>query len=369
MRAGQGTPLSWPLLVSAAEASGDLLGAPLVRELLRRRPALHVTGIAGPSLRAAGVVPLGRVEDLGAAGFVELLPALPRVLHLRRRLQAALQQGRPRVAVLIDAPDLHLSLHGPARRAGVRAVQLVAPQFWAWRPGRARKLATVVDQVLCLFRWEVDALRAHGADARWVGHPILERLAATARPARDPSRLRLALLPGSRAAERGRCLPAFLEAARRLSGGEAVEVVLSAPVGTRAPEGVLVDPRPGAEVLAGADVALVAAGTATLEAALLGVPTVCAASLHPISAAVARRFLVVDHVALPNIILGREAIAEVVQDLSPEALGAPLDLILADPEAARARAGAVAEELAERLGPPGFATRAADAVLELGDWP
>ena len=128
--------MSWPLLVSAAEASGDLLGAALVRELLARRPAMHVCGLAGPELRAAGALAIGRAEDLGVAGLVEVVPALPRVLSLRRRLQAALNEGRPRVGVLIDAPDLHLRLHRAARSAGVRTVQLVAPQFWAWRPGK-----------------------------------------------------------------------------------------------------------------------------------------------------------------------------------------------------------------------------------------
>jgi lipid-A-disaccharide synthase len=360
--------VSWPLLVSAAEASGDLLGGPLVAEISNRRPDMHITGIAGPALRAAGVAPIGRVEDLGAAGLVEVLPALPRLIRLRRRLQAALNEGRPRVSVLIDAPDLHLALHGPARRAGVRTVQLVAPQFWAWRPGRARRLASVVDRVLCLFRWEVDALAAHGADAVWVGHPVLERAQAMTRTG-GRERLCLALLPGSRTAERARCLPAFLAAAQVLAAERDLDVVVSGPLGTRMPDGVRLDPRPGLQVLAAADVALVAAGTATLEAALLGVPFVCAAALHPISAAVAKRLLSVDHVALPNIILGRRAIPEVVQDLSVQALAPPLRPFLEDPLAGQIHSRMLAEELRSALGPPGFAARAADAVLELGDRP
>ncbi len=360
--------MSWPLLVSAAEASGDLLGGPLVAELRRRRPDLHVAGIAGPAMRAAGVLPLGRVEDLGAAGLVEILPALPRIIRLRGRLQAAMRQGRPRVAVLIDAPDLHLALHRPARRAGVRAVQLVAPQFWAWRPGRARRLASVVDRVLCLFRWEVDALAAHGADAVWVGHPVLERMRSVSRST-GRERTVLALLPGSRTAERARCLPAFLAAARALGAEGELDVVVSGPVGTSLPVGVRLDPRPGIDVLADADAALVAAGTATLEAGLLGVPFVCAAALHPMSALVARRLLGVDHVALPNILLGRRAFPEVVQDLSVDALTKPLRPFLEDPLAGQIHGRMLAEELKERLGPPGFAARAAEAVLDLGDRP
>ena len=351
--------MSWPLLVSAAEASGDLLGAALVRELLARRPAMHVCGLAGPELRAAGALAIGRAEDLGVAGLVEVVPALPRVLSLRRRLQAALNEGRPRVGVLIDAPDLHLRLHRAARSAGVRTVQLVAPQFWAWRPGRAKTLGVLADRVLCLFRWEVEALRAHGADAVWVGHPVLERVGARRLGGRG--RPRLALLPGSRSSERARNLGAFLAAAEQVD----VDVVVSAPTGTPVPDGGVVDARPGLEVLRDCDAALVAPGTATLEATLLGVPTVCAGGLHPVSAWVARRLLATEHVALPNIILGRGAIPEVLQDLSVARLRTALESAL-KPASAEA-AAPLAEELRDALGPPGFGARAADAVLELGD--
>jgi len=148
-----------------------------------------------------------------------------------------------------------------------------------------------------------------------------------------------------------------------------LDVVVSGPLGTPVPAGVRLDSRPGIEILADADAALVAAGTATLEAALLGVPFVCAAALHPISAVVARRLLEVDHVALPNILLGRRAIPEVVQDLSVSALVKPLRAFLEDPLAGQIHGRMLADELRERLGPPGFAARAADAVLELGDRP
>lgn len=337
------------MVVSAAEASGDLLGGPLVEALRVRRPNLHVTGIAGPAMRAAGVTPIGRTEELGVAGLVEVVPALPRVLRLRRRLQAALA-SKPRVAVLIDAPDLHLRLHGPARALGVRTVQLVAPQFWAWRPGRAKALASIADRVLCLFRWEVEALRAHGADAVWVGHPVLER--TQSRAPTGQGRPRLVLLPGSRGHERRRCERAFAAAATAL--GDSVEVHVA-------------DAKNGLELLRAADLAVVAPGTATLEAALLGVPLVCAGALHPVSGFVARRLLAVDHVALPNLVLGRAAVPEVLQDLSVPALLAPLRPILADLAAAQQRAQELADELRAALGPPGFAARAADAVLDLAE--
>ena len=225
-----------------------------------------------------------------------------------------------------------------------------------------------MDRVLCLFRWEVEALAAHGADAVWVGHPVLERVRRVTRSA-GRERPCLALLPGSRSAERARCLPAFLGAAQVLAAEPELDVVVSGPLGTPVPAGVRLDSRPGIEILADADAALVAAGTATLEAALLGVPFVCAAALHPISAVVARRLLEVDHVALPNILLGRRAIPEVVQDLSVSALVKPLRAFLEDPLAGQIHGRMLADELRERLGPPGFAARAADAVLELGDRP
>ena len=354
-------------LLTAAEVSGDQLAGPVLAELAIRRPELTWTGFGGACMqRAPAFRPLGDVRDLSGAGLVELLPTLPRLLRGRARLARALRR-RPRLAVFVDAPDLHLPLARRARRAGVRTVQLAAPQFWAWRPGRARFLAEHLDLVLCLFAFEARRLMRAGARAVHVGHPLADRLAAPGPPA-PPRRSAgpvLAVLPGSRPSEVGRHLEPFVRAARGALAGRAGEIVVPWRLATPPPPlaGVRFDPRPGADVLAEADAALVAVGTATLEAAALGTPTIAAARLHPATFAVARRLLRTRWTALPNVLLGERAIPEHLQDLG--GLRGDLRRLLDEPAEAAERADDVARRLRAELGPAGFAPRVADCLLPL----
>ena len=345
------------LLLSAAEPSGDALAGPLLDALLRERPHLAVAGVTGPAMRAAGgsaLTSLADVGDLSAGGLVELLPQAPTLLRTRRLLRRAVD-GRPDGVVLVDAPDLHLPLLARAKGRGLPAVQVVAPQFWAWRPGRAGRLARIADRVLCLFRFEVKRLEAAGASATWVGHPL-----ATLVPAPVPKRPRprVLLLPGSRRGERARNTAPLLAAASALGD---VDVVLSWMGTEPPPRGVALARGSGRDQLGDCDAALVAAGTATLEAALLGVPQVVVASAHPLTAALARPLIQTPWFALPNVLLGRAAVPEVVQDLDVPSL----TRALSDALARRAEARSLAEEVRVALGGPGFAERAAAAVFEV----
>lgn len=345
------------LLLSAAEPSGDALAGPLLDALLRERPHLAVAGVTGPDMRAAGGAALSSLADVGAlsaGGLVELLPQATTLLRTRRLLHRAVD-GRPDGVVLVDAPDLHLPLLARAKGRGLPTVQVVAPQFWAWRPGRARKLARIADRVLCLFRFEVKRLEAAGTSATWVGHPL-----ATLEPPSVPERRRprVLLLPGSRRGERARSTAPMLAAASALGD---VDVVLSWMGAEPPPTGVTLAQGDGREELADCDAALVAAGTATLEASLLGVPQVVVASAHPVTAALARPLIQTPWFALPNVLLGRAAVPEVVQDLDVPALTRALSAALSRREEARA----LAEEVRAALGGPGFADRAAAAVLEV----
>lgn len=349
-------------LFTAAEVSGDRLAGPVLQELARLRPSLRWAGIGGPSMAASGVHDaFGDVDALGGAGLIELLPQLPAILGARRRL-ARWVDGRPPIAVFVDAPDLHLPLARRARALGVGCALLVVPQFWAWRPGRRRTIAQTADLALCLFEHEVAPLRSLGMPAFWVGHPAAELRPPPPRPPRRAPRL--ALLPGSRRSEVHRSLPPFLKAAAAL-GCSDVEVAWRLPGSPPRTPGVRYSADPGPAVLARADVALVAAGTASLEAAVLGVPTVVVAALHPASAAIARRLLTLRWAALPNVLLGREAVRELQQDLSVSSLTDALAPLLNDVVAARQRADATADELREALGPSGFARRAAERLLPL----
>jgi len=342
------------LLFSAAEPSGDLLAGPVIEELRAQRPDLVPAGVTGPAMRAAGARSIGDIADLSGSGLVEVLPRLPAILRVRRRLRDAIVRGRPTVAVLVDAPDLHLTLHRVGRRAGVRTVQLVPPQFWAWRERRGTALRSL-DRVLCLFRFEAARLRELGVSATWVGHPVVERAAAARGGERDTV---IAVLPGSRRHEQDRHVGPLVAAAKEVGRRRGLRVVLSWPKGRPAPEGVDVSHEDGLCLLARAACALVAPGTATLEAAMVDCPHVVAGALHPLSAAVARRLLRVEHVGLPNLLLGAARVPEVLQDLEVGRLAAALEGTL------ETDAVGLRRELGEVLGPPGFAARAAGAIGE-----
>ena len=358
----QGRPLR--LLVSAAEASGDRLAAELLGALRRLCP-VEARGCAGPALRAEGVEALVRVEDLSVCGAWELLARLPAIRRARAALRAALDE-RPDLVLTVDAPDFHLPLARAARARGIRAIGYVSPQLWAWRPGRARDVAAALDRLLCLFPFEPALYEPWGLDARFVGHPVVERLAGARREA-VPGRF--ALLPGSRPEELRRLLPVFLETAaiaRSRRPGARFRLGLAEALdgrdGLRArAEAVGVEPVDGLiAAAADAEAALVASGTATLELCVLGVPMVVAYQVHPSTWALGRLLVRgVRHLALPNILAEAELVPEHLQRLDPEALACDLLAVAARPGLAERLV-----ELRERLGPPGASERAARALLE-----
>jgi lipid-A-disaccharide synthase len=343
-------------VLTAAEPSGEQLAAAVLTELERRHPDLTWTGYSGEAMRTRrSYRALGDASQLSGAGLVELIPRLPQLLAAKRKLEFAVDVAP--VSVFVDAPDLHLPLARRAREAGRLSVMLVAPQFWAWRSGRKDFLARHVDLTLCLFRFEVEAIRSVGGAAHWVGHPCFERLPErTGRPDGPP---RVAVLPGSRPNEVREHLEPFLAAAREALGPEGeIVVAWRLPDPPKKRPGVTFTMRPGAEVLAEADAALVAVGTATLEAAALGVPQVVGVRLHPLTAMITRRLVRTRYAALPNILLQERAVAEHWQDLG--GMAADLRRLLADPEGSRQRAEEIATRLKPILGPPGFAERVVD---------
>jgi lipid-A-disaccharide synthase len=354
-----------------AEASGDHLAAAVIRGLGRAFGGLHLRGIAGEAMRAAAAqteLPFsveGDTADLGAAGLVELIPALPELWRARRTLRRLLEERRG-PALLVDAPDLHLPA---ARRAprltGCPIGLLVAPQYWAWRPRRAETLLHAVDFVLCLFRFEAHHLRRLGVMAHWVGHPAVDVAAArTDGPAPPRERPLVAILPGSRRSEVSRLLRPCVAGVRRALGDRPHEIVVPWRLKRPPPpiEGVRFSSDPGVAVLARANLAVVAAGTATLEAALAGVPCVVVGRSHPWTTAIARRALRIPWIGLPNILLDRSVVPELVQDLDPEHFVSPVRSCLVDGDAGAPKARALAEELLEHLGPPGFGARVAEAL-------
>ncbi len=302
------------VFVSAAEASGDRLAAEMVQGLHQRVPGLRVRGLAGPAMREAGVEPLARAEDVSVMGVVEVLAKLRGILALRRRVLAGLAEGAD-LLVVVDAPDFNLPLARAAKGLGIPVVFYVSPQVWAWRRGRAREIAALAAEVLCLFPFEPAAYAPHGGRASFVGHPVAGRLA----PA--PAGTHFAVLPGSRRAELGRHGPAFRAAVAALqSAVPGAEIRLPVAPGLRPEE---LGEWPGVsltetteQALEGARAALVASGTATLEAACLGVPHVIAWRGHPLTYWIGR-LLVRDvrWIGLPNLVLGELVVPEFIQHL------------------------------------------------------
>lgn len=361
------------LLVSAGEPSGDQLASEVVRELRQRRPGLAIEGIAGPRMRDAGVHPLGQTESLATMGFQEVLGALPRHLSLLRQLTARARAGDYAAALLVDYPGFHLRLGARLRAAGVPVIQYVAPQLWAWRPGRLPALQQGADVVASVLPFEAGWFGGRGVACRYVGHPAVER----ERPAREaarahlgigPGEVTLGIFPGSREREVGYNWPLFRDVGRQmLAGGWCGRVVVAGTSGGYYPESApfALHRSAAAEVLAAADVVLVKSGTATLEAALAGVPMVVAYRTARLTYEVARRLMTVDRISLVNLIAGEDVVPEFWH---PPVSAAPVGdavrglLEQSSPAAARQRAGLAI--VRDRLGGPGAAGRVASLVEE-----
>jgi lipid-A-disaccharide synthase len=373
------------IAVVAGEASGDLLGSGLVRELRLRFPEADFAGVGGEHLRAAGLETWHDCSELAVMGLAEVLRHLPRLLMLRRRLGSRLLAWQPDVLIGIDAPDFNLGLERRLKRAGVRTVHYVSPSVWAWREGRAAKIGRSADRVLCLFPMEPAIYERHGVDARFVGHPLadafpLEPDRAAARelvglPADGPL---LAVLPGSRLGEIGRLLPTFLEAARFVSA-QVPGLVVAIPAanaecralidtllhGSRLENAIVINGKAHA-VMTASDVVLLASGTAALEAMLAKRPMVVGYRISSLTYRIvmALGLMKVNRYSLPNVLANEPIVPELMQqDCTPENLGEAVMQWFRQPEA---RAALLPRYLAihERLRRDASST-AADAVAEL----
>ncbi len=364
------------ILMLAGEPSGDLHGAALARALLEKWPCARLLGLGGERMAAAGVECMAGLDRLAVMGFAEVLRHLGFFRRLMRRVRDAMDDQGVDLVVPIDYPGFNLRVARHARARGIPVLYYIAPQVWAWRPARARHLARDTDHVAVILPFEVDVLGGAGARATFVGHPLLELRSPV--PARaeycrthgfDPARPLLALFPGSRLQELDRHLEPFLATARRLMRarpGLQVAVARAPGLPARAYQGVsatVVDD--GRNLLHHARAALVKSGTATVEAALAGVPFATAYRTHPLTFALARRLVRVDHIAMANLIAGRRVVHELVQhEASPTRLARALLPLLDDTEARRTVVAGLGE-VRRALGTPGAARRVAGIAESL----
>lgn len=364
------------VFLSAGEVSGDMHGAHLARALLALRPDLTLVGVGGPRMAEAGVRVIADVTRHSAVGLTEQLPHVLPVARAFRQARKVLAELRPDVVVLIDYQGANLALAKHARALGLRTVYYIAPQDWLWSlpGGGPAKVAAATDHLLAVFEREAQVYRAAGGRVTYIGHPLVDIVGVDDRPEPSPGAdCVVALLPGSRAQEVARLLPTFLEAARLLArpglrfvlpaATPALEAV-AAPL-VRA-SGLEVELTSGGSLAAlrAASAALVASGTATLEAVLCDVPCVAAYRVSGLTAWLARRLLRVRHVTLPNIVADRQVIPELLQgEARPERMAAELARLLDNEEAREAMRHGYAE-VRQRLGPPGAIGRGAREILD-----
>jgi len=364
--------------VSAGETSGDLHGSLLVEALLARAPGADIFGMGGARMAAAGCRITQDIEKMAVMGFVEVLWRLPYIRGVYKRTLKMLAESPPDIAVLVDYPGYHLRLAKDLKELGIPVVLYIAPQVWAWKPGRARRIAEIATKLLVIFDFEVPIFRDAGVDVEWVGNPLLDELDpdAPGGAARDALGLDgdtplVALMPGTRGQVLKRLLPVFMETAREL---RTLRPEIACAIGT--PDGAPLEGEHGAaheiapavrtrDLLRDATACVLASGTVTLEAALLGCPGVVCYRMGRLNYFLSKRLVRCDHIALANIVLGERVYPELIQgDLSPEAAAAEVLRLVTDP-ARNAAMRASLKKVREKLGSPGASGRAAEAVLKV----
>ena len=372
-------------MISCGEPSGDMYAAELARRIRAREPAAVITGFGGERLRAAGASLLGDFSGLSVTGLLEVARVLPRTYAMFRRLVAAARRDRPDVFVAVDFPDFNFRLAAAIRRLGVPIVYYISPQLWAWRPGRMKTMRALADRVLVIFPFEEQIYRDAGVPVQWVGHPLLDVMpppqpkdvlaASLGLSAAAPI---VALLPGSRRNEVRAILPGLAAAAGRIRARlPDVQFVVA-----RAPHisDDLLAPlrldcqarRPSCstgsadELLQIADVALVASGTVTVQAALHECPMVVVYRLSPLTYRLGRPFVRVSTFAMANLVAGepRRSRADPGR-LHSGTRGRGSPRHPHEPAHAPPGCAKTCDKVRLRLGTPGASDRAAQAVLEV----
>jgi lipid-A-disaccharide synthase len=371
----------------AGEESGDRLGGPLMLALKQACPSdIAFAGVGGPKMTEQGLTSLFPMQDLSVMGLAEVLPRLPSLINRLNQVVADIRSLKPDVLITIDAPDFNFRVARKLKGKGIPLVHYVAPTVWAWRPGRAKKIAGFLDHLLALLPFEPPYFERHGLNCTYVGHPVLQSGAGQGGGAAFRSHHGissdvplLALLPGSRIGESSRLLPVFSQTIERLrSTIPSLEIVVPTVAATRrqveaesiswdVPVHLIDNDKDKYAAFDAADAALAASGTVALELAMAGTPAVIAYKMAPVTGFLARQLVKAPYVNLINLILGREAVPEFLLESCRSELIAPAVAgLLNDAQACDAQKHAYNEALETLgLGKLDPNRRAAETVLGL----
>lgn len=346
------------IFISAGEASGEhygaLLAAALQQQLAQKGKTTELFGMGGERMQAAGVERIVRAEDVSVMGLTEVLAHLPRIYGEFRKLKQAIRARRPDIAILIDFPDFHFRLAREFHRLGIPVIYFVSPQLWAWKKHRIKLVQKYVRKMLVIFPFEESFYRDHGVQAEFIGHPLAElpppsisREQFARENALTPAQTWIGLLPGSRPHEIRDHLPTLLEAARLLMASNHMPLEFMIPLAPTLNAAQRAAVHRGVQELASdlavrlvedaraalfhARASVVASGTATVEAALIGNPFIVVYRVSPITYAIARLVVNVPHVAMANLIAGKRAVPELIQnDFTASNIAAQLAPLLPD---------------------------------------
>lgn len=361
--------------INAGEASGDMHGARLAKELMERAPGLKVMGMGGSAMEKAGCDIRYPMQLISLVGLTEVLPKLPRLLKLFGQIEDILKAERPKAIVLIDCPDFNFRLVKIARKLDIPVYYYITPQIWAWRQGRAKFLQKHVRKILCILPFEQQFFKERGVDAQYVGHPLLDLMPLEELDAIDPDPNLIGILPGSRSKEISSLLPEFAIAAERLSKDfpELKFSIARAP-GVKEeklrhfwPDHIPVtinQPENRYRLMRNSSAIMAASGTATLECALIGTPTLVAYKMSALSGFLAKRILNIKYVSLANIIPDKQILPEyLLEDATADNFYKQIRQWVGFPESAQ-KVRAELKELREMIGEPGVAARTAETILE-----
>lgn len=371
------------VLIIAGEASGDLHGAGVVRELKRRQPRLEVYGIGGDNMRREGMDLVFHIAGLAFMGFAEVLKNLSTIKKVEKKMEGLLESRRPDVVVLIDYPGFNLRFARRVKQRRIPVLYYISPQVWAWNMRRVKKMKRCVDSMKVVFPFEVDIYRNEGIDVEFVGHPLVESLKAPClkeeffrRHGLDPRMRLLGLFPGSRMQEIENILPVMLDAAEEIRRTHDVQIAVgvapnlgaeSVRTYLRRYPWVVALEHATYDLMRWADAAIVTSGTATLETGWFGTPMAVVYKTSPVTFFIGRLLVDVPYIGLVNIVAGKKVVPEFIQhDLTAEHLVEAIAKILDDPgyaESVRRELRAIRE----KLGGPGASARVVDGIFALAE--